>query len=111
MQIQGDSQRPIDPATRKRQADAAAKSDAKAGQGAAPAGDHADVVASPGEIARYVQILKAMNPVDLHRVENLRARIKDGSYTADPQQLAGPLADHLDQGGGNGSNGDDAKSG
>ena len=110
MHIQGDSQRPIDPATRKRQADAAAKSDAKAGQGPAPAGDHADVGATPGEIARYVQILKAMNPVDLHRVENLRARIKDGSYTADPEQLAGPLADHLGNGGG-GANGDDAKSG
>lgn len=103
MHIQGDSQRPIDPATRKRQAEAAGRDAAKSGQ-PAPAGDHAELGASPAEIARYVQILKAMNPVDLHRVENLRARIKDGSYTADADQLAGGLADLFGQG-------DDAKPG
>src|SRR5258708_31765022 len=107
MHIQGDSQRPVDPATRKRQAEAAAVRDAaKAGQGSPAAGDHADLGATPTEIARYVQILKAMNPVDLHRVESLRARIKEGSYPAEADQLAGPLADLL----GNGQ-GDDAKPG
>jgi anti-sigma28 factor (negative regulator of flagellin synthesis) len=34
------------------------------------------------EIGRYVQILKAMNPVDTSKVESLKARIKDGSYQA-----------------------------
>ncbi len=95
MEIHG-NQRPIDPATRKRQTDAAAsRSAAKA-----PEGRRGDAVelgsTSPQAIARYVDILKAMNPADLHRVEDLRARIKDGSFTATPEELAGPLSDLLD---------------
>ncbi len=98
MEIHGD-QRPIDPATRKRQTDAANSRAAKAPESRAD-GERSDAVelgdTSPQAIARYVDILKAMNPADLHRVEDLRARIKDGSFTATPEELAGPLSDLLD---------------
>src|ERR1043165_6067679 len=84
--------RPIDPATRKRQNDVARQGQAQP----PPAANTGDAVqlsdSSPAAVARYVQILKAMNPVDLHRVEELRSRIRDGSYRADPEELAGPLA-------------------
>jgi flagellar biosynthesis anti-sigma factor FlgM len=100
MEINGDK-RPTDPVIRKRQADAAAsRSAAKAGAAGEPQnGERSDAVelgtTSPQAIARYVDILKAMNPADLHRVEELRARIQDGSFTATPEELAGPLSDLL----------------
>lgn len=98
MEIHGDK-RPIDPATRKRQTDAAAsRSAGKATESSAS--NRSDAVelgaTSPQAIARYVDILKSMNPADLHRVEDLRARIQDGSFTATPEELAGPLSDLLD---------------
>jgi flagellar biosynthesis anti-sigma factor FlgM len=92
MEIQGDF-RPIDPAARKRQSDAAAKT--TTGSPPPPAGASDQVQISPQQIDRYVQILKSMNPADLHRVEELRARISNGSYRADAEELAGPLADLL----------------
>lgn len=98
MEIQGDF-RPIDPATRKRQSEAAAKT--VSGDQRPAGSDNKDAVrleeASPQQIERYVQILKSMNPADLHRVEELRARIRDGSYRADANGLAGSLADLLDE--------------
>jgi flagellar biosynthesis anti-sigma factor FlgM len=86
--------RPIDPATRKRQNDAArVGAQAQAPTPPAGAGDAVQLNdTGPAAVARYVQILKSMNPVDLHRVEELRSRIRDGSYRADPEELAGPLA-------------------
>jgi flagellar biosynthesis anti-sigma factor FlgM len=51
---------------------------------------------APEVIAGWVAALKDLAPERLHRVEELRARIADGSYTADPEDLAGPLLDHLD---------------
>lgn len=102
MEIHGDK-RPTDPVLRKRQADAAAsRSASKSGEanGASKSSERSDAVelgtTSPQAIARYVDILKSMNPADLHRVEELRARIKDGSFTATPEELAGPLSDLLD---------------
>ena len=94
MEIQGDF-RPIDPATRKRQSEAAAK---PAGADRPSSGSRDAVKIeeiSPQQIDRYVQILKSMNPAELHRVEELRARIRDGSFKADAESLAGPLADLL----------------
>ncbi len=41
-----------------------------------------------GTIERYVSVLKTMNPVSLHKVEDLRARIANGTYTADAEELA-----------------------
>lgn len=53
--------------------------------------------ANHDEIKRYVNILKRMNPADLHKVELLRERIASGEYRADPQELAGHLASILEQ--------------
>ncbi len=55
---------------------------------------------SPAAIARYVQLLKDMNPVDLHKIDQLRQRIAEGSYSASADELAGPLTDLLGGGGG-----------
>jgi flagellar biosynthesis anti-sigma factor FlgM len=97
MEINADK-RPTDPVLRKRQADAAARTTARPGEPAPERGDAVELGAtSPQAIARYVDILKAMNPADLHRVEELRARIQDGSFTASPDDLAGPLSDLLDR--------------
>ena len=93
MEIQGDF-RPLDPAARKRQSEAAAKTPEQ--RDAGKAGDDVRLAEiGPQHIDRYVQILKSMNPADLHRVEELRARIRDGSYRADAESLAGPLSDLL----------------
>jgi anti-sigma28 factor (negative regulator of flagellin synthesis) len=54
----------------------------------APGVDQAAVTTDPAKIARYVDVLKTMNPANLHRVEDLRARIADGSYSAEPEELA-----------------------
>lgn len=100
MEIQPDK-RQTDPVLRKRQADAAASRSAKSSESSeSSASSRRDAVelgsTSPQAIARYVDILKAMNPADLHRVEELRARIQDGSFTATPDELAGPLSDLID---------------
>lgn len=85
--------RPADPAVRKRPGDAAARSGtqvpAAAGTGGADRVDFGDAAT----ISRYVNVLKTMDPVSLHKVEDLRARIADGSYTADPEELADLLID------------------
>lgn len=98
MEIHGDN-RPVDPATRKRQTDAA-NSRSAAKESSESSNARRDAVelgaTSPQAIARYVDILKAMNPADLHRVEELRERIQDGSFTATPDELAGPMSDLLD---------------
>ncbi len=99
MEISG-NQRPIDPATRKRQTDAAnSRTAARAPQaGGERAADAVELGSTSAQaIARYVDILKAMNPADLHRVEDLRARIQDGTFTATAEELAGPLSELLDQ--------------
>ena len=89
--------RPADPAVRRRPADNAGVARSRVptpapGSNQAPAstpgGDHAAVTTDPSTIARYVDVLKGMNPTHLHRVEELRARIADGSYTAEPEELA-----------------------
>ena len=82
--------RPAESSLRRRAADApsrvgdrapAAGAQASAGKDAAHFGDAA-------AISRFVDVLKTMNPASLHRVEDLRARIADGSYSADPDELA-----------------------
>jgi flagellar biosynthesis anti-sigma factor FlgM len=88
MEIQGD--RPLDPVARRRQTDAVRGQRGGVGQGPAPA-KALDATFSPGDatgVARLVGILRNMNPVDVHRVDELKARIADGSYRADPEELA-----------------------
>lgn len=99
MEIQPDK-RQTDPVLRKRQADAANRAAKASETSESSSSGRRDAVelgaTSPQAIARYVDILKAMNPADLHRVEELRARIQDGSFTATPDELAGPLSDLID---------------
>ncbi len=88
--------RPVELPSRRRTGDAAppaVRSDATP-----PAGEAVDSVSltlSHDQIAGYVAALKDLAPERLHRVEDLRARIADGSYRADPDELAGPLYDLL----------------
>ena len=87
--------RPADAPVRKRATDAAvgrppvsasaAAATTEAGQGFAA--DQASF-GDAGTIERYVSVLKTMNPVSLHKVEDLRARIANGTYTADAEELA-----------------------
>ncbi len=96
MEIQPDK-RQTDPVLRKRQADAGNRVAKVAGTDGGGRRDAVELGAtSPQAIARYVEILKAMNPADLHRVEELRARIQDGTFTATPDELAGLLSDLID---------------
>jgi hypothetical protein len=96
MKIQGDSQRPVDPTPRNRPAPVPVSSDAPPMVPVSSGSDHADVATSPGEISRYVQILKAMNPLDTNKVDSLKARIRDGSYQAKSSEMSGPLSDLID---------------
>jgi anti-sigma28 factor (negative regulator of flagellin synthesis) len=97
MEISG-SNRPIDPVLRKRQQTEAAAVRANHST-ETPRRNDAVVLGdtSPAAIARYVGILKSMNPADLHKVEELRARIADGSFTATPDELADSLSNLLDR--------------
>jgi flagellar biosynthesis anti-sigma factor FlgM len=98
MEIKGDF-RPVDPAARKRQADAAAGRTTPSSDATPTRSDAVELGdTSPQAIARYVELIKAMNPADLHRVEELRARIADGSFTATPDELADLLDDQLERG-------------
>ncbi|NRA39482.1 MAG: hypothetical protein HRU15_15180 [Planctomycetes bacterium] len=65
--------------------------------------DHSDSLSSntsisQEEIERYVSILKNMDPADLHRVEDLRQSIEDGSYDSSLNELIDPLLDFLSDG-------------
>ena len=91
-----------DPQARRRQAEAAAKTSRPAETGAVSttkasgnpvAGSHdAAMVSATGmdqaSIGRFVSVLKGMDPANVHRVEELRNRIANGSYRADPDELA-----------------------
>jgi anti-sigma28 factor (negative regulator of flagellin synthesis) len=81
--------KPVDPAVRKRTTEAGERIPTKppVPGGQAPRMDQASF-GDAEAIQRYVSVLKTMNPASLHRVEELRARIADGSYTADPEELA-----------------------
>jgi flagellar biosynthesis anti-sigma factor FlgM len=87
MEIQGD--RPLDPAARRRQAEAAraaASSDSGAQRAEQPGATF--TASDSASVARLVEIVTQMNTSDLQRVDELRERIADGRYRADPQELA-----------------------
>ncbi len=50
--------------------------------------DAVDLGFSPESVQRFVDILRNMNPEDVHRVADLKKRIAEGTYTATPQDLA-----------------------
>lgn len=82
--------RPAEPAVRKRAGEIPARGPAASHATPASSASAADAVnfGDAGAIERYVSVLKTMDPANLHKVEDLRARIADGSYTADPEELA-----------------------
>lgn len=87
----------VDPSLRKRQIDASKRAERPdrpdpSSRGAQAA---ARLELSSQDIDRYVAILKEMDPVDLHRVEDIRQRIADGSYQADIDDLVDPLLQFL----------------
>ena len=85
MEIHGD--RPLDPAARRRQLDAARGGNAQSRQST----DKPDAIFSPGDsaaVSQLVDILRNMNPADVQRIDELKQRIADGSYRADPEGLA-----------------------
>lgn len=67
-----------------------AKSGSKAGSSGPAALDQSTV-------SSYVQVLANQDPARLHKVEDLRQRIADGTYTADPEELVDPLLDAIEQ--------------
>ena len=87
------NERPIDPAVRRRQLDAAR---GQAGPTEAGSGkpDATFAGTDNAAVSRLVGILKHMNPSDVQRIDDLKARIADGSYRADPEELADLLLGH-----------------
>jgi flagellar biosynthesis anti-sigma factor FlgM len=83
MEIHGD--RPLDPAARRRQLDAARGQNGPATVGKP---DASFTAGDSAAVTRLVDILKNMNPVDVQRIDELKSRIADGSYRADPEELA-----------------------
>lgn len=75
---------------RKRQSDAArAAAQPTTISNSASSADEAQVRGLDQQsITRLVDHLKTMNPVQAHRVEELRKQISDGAYSADPDALA-----------------------
>ena len=84
--------RPVDPTVKRRQSEQVARAEKATGGGATSGaqGDSAKVGTGldPAAVGRFVEILKTMNPLDLHKVEDLRQRIADGRYQAEPDELA-----------------------
>lgn len=85
MEIQGE--RPIDPAGRRRQLEAA-----RGQRGSLPAQpakpDASYQATDSAAVGRLVQIIANMNPADVQRIAELKERIADGRYSADPDELA-----------------------
>lgn len=84
MEIQGD--RPLDPVARRRQLDAA-----RGGVGSSASTSKPDASFSASDsaaVGRLVDILRNANPADLQRIDELKERIANGSYRADPEELA-----------------------
>ncbi len=89
----------LDALARKRQLEKLDKKSATSSTGASAAekgsNGNDEVSISRADIARYVDILKEMDPVDLHRVTELRDRIESGDYTSDLDELIDPLLSFL----------------
>jgi len=85
--------KPTDPIQRRRQTEQAARSASGHGDAAKVPAKGADSAAvghdfDPASVEKFVSILKTMNPLNLHKVEDLRQRIANGSYGADANELA-----------------------
>jgi flagellar biosynthesis anti-sigma factor FlgM len=88
MEIYGDRQ--LDPARRRAQ-DAARGLRSPVPPAAASVAGASFDLSDRAAVARLVDAVQQLNPADVHRVEQLRQRIADGSYRADPEELADQL--------------------
>lgn len=85
MEIQGD--RPLDPVARRRQLDAA-RGGVGSSAGSTSKPDASFSAGDSAAVGRLVDILRNANPADLQRIDELKERIANGSYRADPEELA-----------------------
>jgi flagellar biosynthesis anti-sigma factor FlgM len=85
MEIQGD--RPLDPVARRRQIDAA-KGGVGSTQSADSRPDASYAATDSAAVGRLVDILRNANPSNVQRIDALKERIANGSYRADPEELA-----------------------
>lgn len=85
MEITND--RPVDPTQRRRQLEAARGQQASVSS-AASRPDATYTGGDSASISRLVEVLRTMNPSDVQRIDRLKERIADGSYRADPEELA-----------------------
>lgn len=87
--------RPLDQVGRRRATDPQSASARE--EASPPEGSRVDGFAAPDSaaVARYVQMLQAHSG-DPARLEELRQRIADGTYTAAPEDLVDPLLDRID---------------
>jgi anti-sigma28 factor (negative regulator of flagellin synthesis) len=91
---------PIDPAERRRAAEAAKRSAERAlAETPIPAVNDAVATPSSEAVERYVAMLKAHNR-DPAKLEALRLALKNGTFTATPEELVDPLLNKLDEPGG-----------
>lgn len=85
--------RPVDPVQRKRQLEQARgtgeSKSAGGGQGSGSGKDSVEISSKDQSVvAKYVSVLKGMDPANLHKLEDLKNRIAKGTYTAEPGELA-----------------------
>jgi hypothetical protein len=90
---------PIDPPARRRQAELQAAKAAETSD-SAPASSGPDALApSTEELLAYVDTLKKMDPSNLHNLDDLRARITSGDYTAEAHDMVDALMELLGEDG------------
>lgn len=87
MEIPSENRR-LDAIQRRRQADALARTPSVDRKATEDRADAVDLGFSPESVQRFVDILRNMNPEDVHRVDDLKQRIAEGSYTATAEDLA-----------------------
>ncbi|MDA3961823.1 MAG: flagellar biosynthesis anti-sigma factor FlgM [Planctomycetota bacterium] len=88
----------LDPLARQRQIERAAQQDRRSGASSGTdSGSRTEsrVDLAPADLDRFVAELAGHDPVDLHRVEDLRERIAAGQYNAEPGELVDGLLDVL----------------
>jgi flagellar biosynthesis anti-sigma factor FlgM len=86
MEIHGD--RPLDPVSKRRQLDAARGQREVSDTAGAARPDATFSAGDTAAVGRLVDILRSMNPADVQRIDKLKEQIADGSYRADPEELA-----------------------
>lgn len=89
----------LDPTLRKRQSERVRQERSLEGIDKSPAAENEKPSTSFGiksqDVDRYVDMLKRMDPVDLHRVEDIRSRIENGEYSTEVDSLIDPLLSFL----------------